>query len=206
MKNKKFSIIFISLITAMAVGIINTASALIAYTSFIPKKDNAATSEFITETPFEAPLAQVSTSTPDSNQQTAKSTNYTVAVRSKPQIAVGEQAQPATIVRTADGQTKYLWCCGSNPNLEDGVCEAIISLASSPTADNPHLSDRGKKSLSLMPEVKSLTMDESSWKPISNNSGTMLVTADTAEYGKVKLKVTLNKINEIWVVTDGQLA
>lgn len=208
-KTGKTHLIILSAITAVSVGAINTASALVAYSSFMPKHTANETTEFISDTPYESAVYASSAGAVATEQAPAVAATQTAvqpSTRNTAQIKVGSQAQPTSITTAADGKVQYRWCSGVNPNLEDGVCEAIISIAASPTVDNPHLSARAKQSLSLMPAVKSLAMDESSWKSISPSSGSMLVTADTELYGKVKLKVTLNKIDGIWIVTDGQLA
>jgi len=182
------------------VGVINTACALVAYHSFIPK--SSASETFITSSDTGAgapqPQAPAAITPPPANTQ--------VSIRKSGKVGVGSAALPASIRTSANGTVTYIWCSGSNPELEDGVCEAIASIASDPSAGNPHLSPRAKQSLSLMPEVRSITMDESSWRKTGENTGTMNVTANTADYGDVRLKVTLEKINGTWILTDGALA
>jgi hypothetical protein len=121
-------------------------------------------------------------------------------------IVVGAAPQPAEVTTNPDGIVVYHWCSGNHPGLEDAVCEAVLSIAADPTASNAHLGENVIKSLSLLPRNSTLSMDESSWNATSPSSGTMYVTLHTQTYGDVRLKVTIEKINDIWVVTDGQIA
>lgn len=211
-QKSKLHIISVSLLAALSVGLINTASAMIAYNSFMPKKHAPEFEALITEDETET-VAPTSTSEDQASESTPATVGATLqrgtaqAVR-KPNtiIGVGSKAQPAQVVKAADGTVTYKWCSGVNPNLEDGVCEAILSVASDPTASNPHLSDKARQSLSLLPKDSSLVMDESSWVSTSATSGTMRITFNTAAYGSVPLKIFMEKQNGIWILSDGQLA
>lgn len=203
----------ISAITALSVGVINTATALIAYQSFIPKRPVAENEPLISTEVEQASapdyIPESGAPAENSNANSSPSRNNSPRqVTRKPgnAIAVGQAPQPASATTTPEGQTVYRWCSGSNPALEDAVCEAVISIAANPSVTNPHLGEKAKKSLSMLPKDSTLTMDESSWKSSSSTSGTMLVTLHTQSYGDVRVKMMLEKLNGIWVVNDGQLA
>lgn len=197
--------VLVSLGTAMSVGVINMASAFIAYHAFIPNKPAVTNEPLISSAPPPV-VVQSSVPMPSPAPTTPSSKPPRPAVR-KPgnAIVVGAAPQPAAVTTDSAGQTVYHWCSGTNPALADAVCEAVVSIAADPTASNPHLGDQVIKSLSLLPRDSTLSMDESSWNVTSATAGTMTVTLHTKTYGDVHLKVTIEKINDIWVVTDGQL-
>ncbi len=205
----KTKIIFLSLATALIVGLINTATTVIAYNSFIPKNtvDNTLISEVsqpvdLTELP-DSPSD--STSSPQPTVSSAKSSTRQVRPDNQ-RLKAGQRPTPGSVTQDPNGNTVYHWCTGKNPNLEDGVCEAIISIAANPTPSNVHLGEKARKSLSMLPKDTSITMDESSWKTTSPTAGTMNVMAHTKDYGDVPVIVNLEKINGVWVVVDGRLA
>jgi hypothetical protein len=213
----KTKIFFLSLATALMVGLINTATTVIAYTSFMPKNgvvDNTLISETpeaddLTELPLpDTPVPPVdSSSTSSPKPSSVKANSSTKQVRADDQrLKAGQRPTPGSVTQDPDGHTVYHWCTGKNPNLEDGVCEAIISIAANPTPSNIHLGEKARKSLSMLPKDTSITMDESSWKATSTTAGTMNVMAHTNDYGDVPVIVNLEKINGVWVVVDGRLA
>ena len=195
----------ISLVTALAVGGINTASAFIAYRSFLPRQPISQSQPLITSetvaTSATLPASQPASSTTPS----ATTPTPTVRPSSTPLVA-GQPAQPAQVTTNSSGQVSYRWCSGTNPKLDDAVCEAIASIIANPTRNNPHLSAKAKQFLSLLPADVSLTMDETSWVASSPNSGTLVVNAHTKRYGNIRLQVTMQKINGVWMLTDGKLA
>lgn len=212
--NTKKNLVAISMMTALAVGAINTASAYIAYSSFMPKRQatvddlNVTDSTQVTATFIQPSQSGASSQSVGSSSSPTPASNSTGHAVRKPNaaIVIGQVPLPANVTTSPDGNVTYTWCSGINPSLEDKVCEAVISIAANPTASNPHLSEKAKKSLSMLPENSTLTMDEASWTSSSPTSGTMLVTVHTKSYGDVKLKLFLEKINNIWIVDDGQLA
>jgi hypothetical protein len=211
MKTKEnLSIAGLTIITTLVIGLLNTGTAVLAYSVFLHTRPKQAVNlQPITD--VKPVKAQTTIHTPSqvnngSAANTAKSAPHPTQVR-KPQatIVIGQPALPTQIITKPDGQTEYKWCSGQNPSLEDGVCEAILSIASDPTPANPHLSEKVLQWLSLLPSNSTLKMNEQSWQP-RTNGGEMDITMQTQAYGNMQLHVTLEKKNDIWVVTDGQIA
>lgn len=199
------NILLLSLLTALAVGSINTSCALIAYRSFMSREHVAAVEPLISnDSVVETSLASAETDGATEENLSLPNSPGQPAKKPRAPAVAGQKPQPLTTT-LPDGTTKKRWCSGVNPALEDEVCKAILSIAADPSATNPHLGEKARKSLSLLPKDSTLTMDESSWKPTSSTAGTMLVTVHTSAYGDVKLKVLMEKVNGIWMVNDGQL-
>ncbi len=212
---QKQKIIFTAMITMFIVGIINSTSALVAYSLVVPpiqSDHQSLLSGDSDEVIVELPTPQQSTTEAagaDSSRQTTSTTVTGEKLEFRAQsnkLEAGKKPQPTAIATNLDGTKTYKWCSGVNPDLPDEVCQAIISIAASPVESNPHLSSKAKESLSLLPKNSSITMDEGSWKFTGTSSGTMLITTSTAQYGDVKLRIFLEKQLNLWVLTDGQLA
>lgn len=199
--SSKHTLVLISLVTAITVGAINTTSAVVAYYSFIPKQSTPATGSFITDKTspsgvkiLVAAKATEASSTAEEPQSAA------------PRPVISTETTTTNPQQRSGAATSKRYWTTNTPGLEDGVCEAIINVASNPSPNNPHLGPKARESFSLLPAINSITMDETSWMKLTETSGTMMITADTHDYGPIKIKVTLEKINNIWVLTDGQLA
>lgn len=208
----KLQIITASLMTALMVGVINASSAYIAYSFLVPDEAEVTTESLISSTASEVETQQDSANQPDAaitNPDTViKNITPTPATvrNTNSAIVVGQAAQPTKVTTDSSGNVKYQWCSGTNPNLDDAVCEAIISIASDPTSSNPHLGSKAVQSLSLLPKDITLTLHEETWESDVSHYGTMIITANTKEYGNIDLKVALEKINNVWVIQDGYLA
>lgn len=209
------SIASLSVITSLVIGLINTGSAVLAYTVFIhARPEQSQELKPLTETTPQPNGPETIANNPAAENATAASTNSKKASLARPTkvrkpqatVVIGQPALPTQIITKPDGQIEYKWCSGQNPQLEDGVCEAILSIASNPTPSNPHLSEKVLQWLSLLPSNSTLAMQENSWLPKSTGGGEMDVVMHTQAYGDIKLHVTLEKINNIWVVTDGKIA
>ncbi len=210
-KNSTRIIKFYSIFAALSVGCINMISGYLSYQVFMgtrPKQD-------VKLKPLTSQVSENNNPSADltKNTGTRQSTNYTATTpqgiqnirKTGSEILVGQPAIPSSIILNSDGSTTYLWCESRNPDLEDGVCEAILSIASNPSPSNPHLSEKVLTSLSLLPSNSTIKMDESSWIKYSQTSGEMTIIMHTNAYGDIKLKVFLDKINENWVVSDGHI-
>ncbi len=200
-----------SLVTALLVGGINTASAYIVYRAFLPKVPTAQHEPLITASV--APKSAKVVAGPVTNVAAVSSNTATATTpaaqplrQPSSRLVAGQPAQPTQVITDPSGQISYRWCSGINPQLDDAVCEAIVSIVANPTSSNPHLSAKAKQFLSLLPADVSLNMDESSWTQTSPTSGTMLVVAHTHAYGNIRLRVTMQKIKNVWMVSNGQLA
>lgn len=213
---QKSKIIIAATLTTVIVGIINSTSALIAYSLISPENKNVNQSLINRNVEGNGVVALPE---PDQNQpensgadtqksNTSKaSTGEVVEFRvEKDKLEAGQKPQPVSITTNTAGNKVYSWCSGVNPDLPDEVCQTIVNIIANPTSSNPHLGTKAIESLSLLPKNSSLTMDERSWKFLGNDSGTMIVYAYSPEYGDVKLRIYLEKQNNIWVVVDGQLA
>lgn len=212
---QKSKIVLIATLTASAVGIVNVLGAVIAY-SLVVTEPSTGGQTLITANSGDASVpvlpspAQNGPSTAESNTSptSAVVTNSGTAVvfRSSTQKLVpGQSPSPTGLTTDSSGTQVFKWCTGVNPDLPDEVCQAIVSIASNPVESNPHLGPKARQSLSLLPKDTSLIMDEKTWATSGANSGTMVVSADTAVYGTVRIKVFLEKQNNIWVLVDGQL-
>ncbi len=208
-KKQKSKIAAASALTAVVVCCINMAGALVAYNLLLPKDRGVQQAPLISNEA--APVAALPT--PDAPQPAAAGpTPSSGVVSSQPlrlpdePLKVGQTPRPTAVVTDSSGRQVYRWCSGFNPDLEDGVCQAIMSLAANLTESNPHLGKKARESLSLLPRDASFVMDEGSWLASSPNAGSMMVTARTKDYGDVRLKIFMEKQNNIWVLSDGQLA
>lgn len=220
---QKSNILLTAIITTLVVGIINSSTAIIAYELLVPEpvpvKDSLITESTSDKTLVELPVPDQN-ETPTTSRQNETTVSSTIQNRTSvsntgqavefrdqsAKLVAGASPKPTAITTNENGAKVYQWCSGVNPNLPDEVCQAIINIAANPTESNPHLGAKAKQSLSLLPSDSSITMDESSWQSTSDSSGTMIVNASTPLYGDLKLKIFLEKQNNIWVLTDGQLA
>lgn len=209
-KKHKPNLIAVAFLTASIVGIINIGSALVAYSLLFPEapsQGSLITSEagatgILPQPPSPSKGADGQGAAPTAESHSHRETRQ-VYRQPTDRLVAGQQPKPAVVVTQPNGQQTYKWCSGTNPDLPDEVCQAIISIVASPTESNPHLGQKGKDALSLLPQNSSLTLIEDTWKQPSPNTGSMDVIAHTTEYGDVRLRVVLEKINTIWVVTDG---
>lgn len=198
--------------TAFLVGIVNTSSAFIAYSLLIPDEADVTSESLITSSEVKTEDQLTTTEQSEVADTGPKSvTENTVKLapevrKTSGTIVVGQAAQPTKVTTDSNGNIQYLWCSGTNPNLDDAVCEAIISIASDPTSTNPHLGSKAVQSLSLLPKDITLTLHEDTWESDVSHYGTMIITANTKEYGNIDLKVAIEKINNVWVIQDGYLA
>lgn len=119
-------------------------------------------------------------------------------------IIIGEPPRPTTVITSEDNRPIYLWCSGTNPNLPDGVCKAIISIAANPTASNPHLSPQVIQWLSLLPPNSTMTISEESWVQTNSSGGQINVILQTSDYGDIPLLITLEYQDPIWIVAEGR--
>jgi hypothetical protein len=204
---QKSKIVFVATLTALVVGVVNSLGAVIAYSLVVPEPSDtnqtliAANSGSAVVSALPEP-SQVATAT-NSNEAQA---SVPVTNTSPQKLQPGKAPSPTGVIAAPSGKQVYRWCSGTNPNLPDEVCQAIVSIVSNPVQSNPHLGPKARQSLSLLPKDTSLTMDETSWRADGADKGTMIVTADTAAYGSVKIKISLEKQNNIWVLVDGQLS
>lgn len=208
---QKSKIAFIATLTASMVGIINIVGAVIAYSLVVP--DSSGGNQLIASNSGSAVVAELPTPAQTTTESTSPapsavtSSGSTVTFRDNSQKLVpGQAPSPVGVATDTSGTKKFIWCTGINPDLPDDVCQAIISIASNPVESNPHLGTKARKSLSLLPKDTTLSMDEQSWQSTGANSGTMVVVANTAAYGTMRIKIFLEKQNNIWVLVDGQLA
>lgn len=207
---RKTKIIITAALTTVFVGVINSASAFIAYSLLVPGEEDEVQTLIVdgaTEELPEPDQAEPIAKNNDSSINTSKSSSggQVQLRKSDDQLVAGQKPKPSAVIEK-DGKKVYQWCSGTNPNLPDEVCQAVISIVSSPSGSNPHLGPKAKESLSLLPADSTLKMDEKSWKATGGGKGEMFVDAKTTEYGRVRLKIFLEKQGNIWVVTDGQLA
>lgn len=215
---KQSKLATIACITAVAVGLINSASSLVAYSFLLPENDpDTASSSLISS---ESTGQEILLPEPNQNQpvtpDVVSATNTNVSVSSTGQtvelrgqtddLTAGQKPKPTSIVATDDGKKVYRWCSGTNQDLPDEVCQAIINIIANPTSANPHLGEKAVDALSLLPRNSSMKMDESSWRWTGDESGTMLVNTKTPEYGEVMIKIFMENKNGIWVLEDGQIA
>lgn len=190
----------------ISVGIVNSASAFIAYNLLVPETLPTAPT-LISDTGSGNGNYELPTITQADGETPGNKGGGSITFRGNSNALVaGEKPQPAAIAPGNDGTRTYQWCSGVNPELPDEVCQAVISIVSSPTADNPHLGSKAKESLSLLPANSSIVMQEETWRYTSSTAGTMNILAKTEEYGEMKLLVQFERINNIWVLTDGNLA
>ena len=215
---QKSKIKLLATIAASVVGLINSAGAVLAYSMIVPEpvanqtliaSGSGAGPVIALPTPAQQTPSDTSISTVTVNQPTSAQTSTGGVVTFREQddrLTPGQAPSPAAITTTPTGETAFKWCSGTNPNLPNEVCEAIVSIIANPVESNPHLGPKARQSLSLLPAGTSISMDESSWTANSSDSGTMLINASTTAYGKVRIKIVMQKQNNIWVLTDGQLA
>jgi cytoskeletal protein RodZ len=121
-------------------------------------------------------------------------------------IIIGAPPQPISITTSADNKPIYHWCSGKNPDLPDGVCKSIISIASNPTESNPYLSPQVIQWLTLLPPNSTMTIDESSWVSKTTGTGEIGVVLQTASFGNIPLLISLEFNGTIWVVMEGKSA
>jgi len=217
-KNKN-KIMLMSATTAALVVLINTAGLLFIHNSFLPQASTQPEGTFLnndkevtaesSETTKSSETRQIQPKSIGSSSATSNDTpeadpNPPLRSPEKP-IKVGEPPKPVAVIKTPDGKIIYKWCSGTNTNLEDEVCESILSIVSDPSKSNPYIGEKLKKSLSLMPKIYSLTMDEASWASTSPTTGTMDITVETKSYGNINIRAYMEKINNIWIVNDGKL-
>jgi hypothetical protein len=208
---QKSKILLVTLVTVSVVGIINIASAVVAYQFLVP--DDVENQELLITSagpveplPVPGQNSLSESAQPSTNESVIQSSSPVTFRNGNQSLVAGQKPMPTAIVTDKNGNKKYQWCSGVNPELPDDVCQTVIAITSYPAETNPHLGDKAKESLSLLPSDTSLTMNEMSWSPIGTDSGTMLITARTTEYGDVPIKVLFVLRNGIWILEDGQIA
>ena len=208
----------VAFLATVVVGLINISTAVLAYNTFVPDKQPAETlvsksSGDIADLPIGGVVSdeldqgiggQAVASTAVRERAAQVAAQQPVRKADAP-IVVGQKPLPTNVVATPEGKLEYKWCSGSNPALEDGICEAVISVAADPTESNPHLSSQAAKSLALLPPNSTLTIDESSWQSTSPTAGNLKVTLHTKAYGDINLLLFMEKQNGKWIVADGQI-
>jgi hypothetical protein len=210
---QKSKIVLIASLTTTVVGFVNILGAAIAYSLVVPRAPAdsqtliAVQSEGAVVPELPSPAQNSAAAVLPNEAATNTITGSEVVFRQTSQrLDPGQAPIPTGVAVDTSGVRTYKWCSGSNPNLPDEVCQAVVSIVANPVESNPHLGAKAKRSLSLLPKNTAITMDEDSWQASGLDSGVMVISAETTSYGTVKIKIFLEKQNNIWVLVDGKLA